>query len=580
MPPSFASNVPGLRCCEGFILMNFAGTYRAEKRAAGRAMGSVALISILSSFCLLALPLYLFQVYDRVLTSRSFETLVAVTIIACVVLIAFGFLDTLRQVLLARIGVRFESRVSGLFIAGEMAMPRGASATSLHQLAELRKLVGSNVFPNLFDLPVMLLFLLIVFMIHPLLGGIVFIGMIFLLAIAALGEFLTADDVRATDEAAAAARRTLASYLSQQETVRALGLYPQGVAHWGKAQAKHLRLLLHLLARTSALSSTSKLVRQLLQIAMIGGGAVLVLSDHVTPGIIFATSIVASRALAPVEAIVGGWRQLKQASFALRKLDERVAAFKLTDRATPLPRPTQSLRAERVVYVPGLGKPPILKGITGVVRAGENVAVVGPSGAGKSTFARVLIGYLEPTGGQVLLDGQDLRVWDPVNRGIHMGYLPQQVGFFEGTVRENIARMRVDDPPELAIEVAHFVGIHDMIMGFPDGYDTVIADNGFQPSGGQKQLLGLARAYYGGPAFVVLDEPNASLDTDGEQILFSTLKRASAGGIASIVVTQRLSLLNHVDKVLVLKAGQVDAYGSPAEVLPGKLVRPVSNKAS
>ena len=560
--------------------MNLVETYRAEKHAAKRAMIGVALISVVSSFCLLSLPLYLFQVYDRVIASRSVETLVAVTVIACIVLITFGLLDTLRQIMLARIGVRFEARVSGLFLAGEMALPRGASASSLHQLAEIRKLIGSSVFPNLFDLPVMLLFLLIVFLIHPLLGGIVFVGMILLLAVAGFGEFLTGDHVKATEEAAGSARKTFESHLRQHEIIRALGLYPQTVTHWGSAQAKHLTKLLGLLARTSALSATSKTVRQLLQVAMIGGGALLVLSDHVTPGIIFATSIIASRALAPVEAIVGGWRQLKQASLALKKLDARVEAFSLSARHTPLPRPQQRLAADRVVYVPTPGRPPILKGITGAIEAGQNVAIVGPSGAGKSTFARVLIGFLEPTGGQVLLDGQDLRAWDPVTRGIHMGYLPQQVGFFEGTVRENIARMRVDDPPELAVEAARFVGIHDMIMRFPEGYETVISENGFQPSGGQKQLLGLARAYYGGPAFVVLDEPNASLDTDGEQILFGTLKRAAAAGIASIVVTQRLSLLHHVDKVLVLKSGQVDAYGKPADVMPGKLVRPVTNKAS
>lgn len=560
--------------------MNLAETYRAEKRAALGSMGGVAVVSIISSFCLLAMPLYLFQVYDRVLASRSIETLIAVTVIACVVLIAFGLLDTLRQILLARIGVRFEARVAGLFLTGEMALPRGSSVSSIYQLAEIRKMIASNVFPNLFDLPVMLLFLLLVFLIHPLLGGIVLIGMILLMVIAAFGEFLTGGNVKATEEAASAARMTLNSHLQQHETIRALGLYPQTVAHWGRAQAKHLTQLLNLLSRSSAVSSTSKLVRQLLQIAMIGGGAVLVLNDHVTPGIIFATSIIAGRALAPVEAIVGGWRQLKQASLALKKLDARVASFTLTDRQTPLPRPTHSLTADRVVYVPAPGQQPILKGINGAIPAGQNVAIVGPSGAGKSTFARVLIGFLEPTGGQVLLDGQNLKSWDPVTRGIHMGYLPQQVGFFEGTVRENIARMRIDDPPELAVEAAQFVGIHDMIMRFPNGYDTVIAESGFQPSGGQKQLLGLARAYYGGPAFVVLDEPNASLDTDGEQILFGTLQRASAAGIASIVVTQRLSLLHHVDKVLVLKNGQVDVFGNPADVMPGKLVRPVPNKAS
>ena len=560
--------------------MSLPAIYRAEKQAALRAMIGVAGLSMLSSLCLLAMPLYLFQVYDRVIASRSVETLVAITLIVCVVLVAFSVLDTLRQILLARIGVRFEARVSGPLLAGELALPRATSAPSLSQISEVRQVISSSVFPSLFDLPVMFVFLLLVFLIHPLLGTIVLAGMVTLLGIALLSEFLTRSRVKATEDTSAAPRKALESYLHQHETIRALGLYPQVVKQWGRAQSQHQEALLQLLTRASALSSTSKLARQLIQVAIIGGGALLVLSDHVTPGIIFATSIVAGRALAPVETIVGGWRQLKKASLALKKLEERVETFRLADGQMLIARPSHSLTADRIVYIPGPGKPPILKGITGVIKAGQNVAIVGPSGAGKSTFARVLVGYLEPTNGQVLLDGQDMKTWDPVTRGIHMGYLPQQAGFFEGTVRENIARMRTDDPPELAVEAARFVGIHDMIMRFPEGYDTVISENGFQPSGGQKQLLGLARAYYGGPAFVVLDEPNASLDTDGEQILFGTLKRASAVGIASIVVTQRLSLLHHVDKVLVLKNGQVDAYGDPADVMPGKLVRPVPNKAS
>lgn len=561
-------------------MMNLIQSYTAEKNAAKRRMVGVALISVVSSVCLLAVPLYLFQIYDRVLASHSYETLIAVTALAAAVLLTFGFLDTLRQVMLARIGVRFEARVSGLILAGELALPQGGSSRSMHQLSEIRKVVASPVFPNLFDLPVMLLFLLIVFLIHPVLGSIVTVGIVLLLLIAFIGEVVTAPGAKETEEAASTARKTLEGHMRQHELIRALGLYRQTVVHWGRFQAKHLTSLLSLMARGSALTSSSKTMRQLIQIAMIAGGAVLVLQGQATPGIIFATSIVASRALAPIESIVGGWRQLKQASLHLKQLEARIAGFNLADRHTPLPRPQGRLVAERVVYVPGAGKQPILKGITGAIEAGQNVAIVGPSGAGKSTFARVLIGFLEPTGGQVLLDGQNLKAWDPVARGIHMGYLPQQVGFFEGTIRENIARMRTEDAPELAVEAAQFVGIHDIIMRFPDGYDTIISENGFQPSGGQKQLIGLARAYYGGPAFVVLDEPNASLDTDGEQILFSTLKKASSVGIATVVVTQRLSLLHHVDKVLVLKGGLVEAYGDPSEVMPGRLVRAVPNKAS
>ena len=554
--------------------------YLAEKRAAWRSMGTVAVISMIASLCMLAMPLYLFLIYDRVIMSHSVETLVAITVIVLVVLFAFGILDAIRQTMLARIGVRFESRVAGLVMGAELAQQRGANPQPLHQLAGIRQVMSSGIFPNLFDLPVMVLFVDLVFLIHPVFGGIVLAGIAVLLVITFLGEIATAGAIKQTQADASAANRKLDSHFRQQELVRSLGLYRESVNDWGTAQAKHLSGLLGIMARNNAFSAASKTARQIVQIALIGGGAALVIGDHVTAGVIFATSTVGSRALAPIEAIVGGWRQLKQASLQLKQLDARFDQLNLPDNQTPLPRPSSRLTADRVVYIPAPGAPPILKGITGSIEVGKNIAIIGPSGAGKSTFARTLIGALEPTSGQVMLDGQDMRAWDPVARGIHMGYLPQHVGFFEGTVRENIARMRRDDPPELAVEAAQFVGIHDMIMRFPDGYDTVISDAGFQPSGGQKQLLGLARAYYGAPAFVILDEPNANLDSDGEQILFRAMAAARAEGIATIAVTQRPSLLRYVDKVLVLKAGQVESFGPPSEVMKGNVVQAVPSKVS
>jgi PrtD family type I secretion system ABC transporter len=559
--------------------MNIAEIYRAEKKAAWKAMGSVAAISFVASFGMLSMPLYLFQVYSRVLSSRSLETLASLTFIIFIVLVTFGVLDTVRQIMLAKIGMRFESRVSGLLLAGELSQPRGVSTQSLHHLSEIRKVISSNVFPNIFDLPVMVVFLVIVFIIHPILGGVVALGIVTLFGITVLGHFLTAGIMKDVEKSAVEAQKIMNGHLRQHELIKSLGLYPQSIAQWGKAQSKFLSANLEMLSRSGALGASSKFMRQILQISMIGTGAVLVMYDQVTAGSIFATSVVASRALAPIEGLIGGWKHLKQASFSLKELETKINSFKISDQQTPLSPPSTRLTLDRVVYAPNYGVPPILKGITGAIEAGQNIAVVGPSGAGKSTLARILVGFLEPSAGQVLLDGQDMRAWDPVARGVHMGYLPQQVGFFEGTVRENIARMRLEDDQELAIEAAKFVGIHDIIMRFPKGYDTVISEAGFQPSGGQKQLLGLARAYYGGPSFVILDEPNASLDTDGEQILFGTLKRATSVGIATVVVTQRLSLLHHVDKVLVLKGGLVEAFGSPSDVLPGKLV-PIANKVS
>lgn len=560
--------------------MKLVDAYKREKRAAIRAMGAVAVLSIVAGFCMLAVPIYLFQVYDRVLTSRSIETLVAITAIITLVLVTYGLLDALRGILLARIATRFDARVSGLLLAGELAKPDGASSASLNQLASVRRLISSNVFPAIFDLPALFIFLFIVWLIHPLLGAVVLSGIVVLMALTLVGEVLIRNRVREAEEATLKAQETLSSHLRQHELVRALGLYSQSVRHWGRAQASALSAQLVVSARGGAVGSASRAARQLIQIAMICTGALLVISDYLTPGVIFATTVVASRALAPVEGLVAGWRQIKQGRLNLQKIEARIQRLVLSDRQTPLPRPSKRLVADRVTYVPSPGGQPILKGITGAIEAGKNVAIIGPSGAGKSTFARTLVGYLEPTAGQILLDGQDMRAWDPVTRGMHMGYLPQQVGFFDATVRENIARMRIEDDPALAVQAAQFVGVHNMVMRFPEGYDTMMGENNFQPSGGQKQLLGLARAYYGGPAFVVLDEPNASLDSDGEQILFRTLRNARSAGIASIVVTQRLSLLHHVDKVLVLKNGVVDAFGDPKDVMPDKFVRAVRDKAS
>lgn len=559
--------------------MDIKTIYQLERRRARTAMTSVALVSVLSSLCLLAVPLYLFQVYDRVLTSRSLETLLALTAVATVLLLTFGILDALRQVMLARVGARFEARVAGPILAGELSKPDGDPAHALQLLANIRRLIASGVFTSLFDLPLMVLFLLIVVMIHPALGGIVLVGIIILVVLTLIGEWLTRHYIRRVQDTDNDARRLLTNYTQQHELIRALGIYPQVVTAWGDAYGKHLAENLGASARGSSVSSASKMTRQMIQIAMIGGGAALVLSDEVTAGIIFATSVVATRALAPIEAVVGSWRQIRQGLNNLKHLEGRIEKYRLHDQRTPLPAPSGMIRVENLTYIPAVGGKPIIKNVNGALQAGQIIAVVGSSGAGKSTFARLLVGALNPTSGHILLDGQNLSSWDVVARGKATGYMPQQVAFFEGTVRENIARMNKSDPPERAIEAAQFVGVHDMIMSFPMGYDTVISDAGFQPSGGQKQLLGLARAYYGKPSFVVLDEPNANLDGDGEAILANTLRRSREAGITTLIVTQRLSILPLVDKVLILKNGVVEKFGPPGEVML-KRVQAVPSKVS
>lgn len=554
--------------------------YRQEKRRAYAALAWVGVISVISSFCLLAVPLYLFQVYDRVLTSRSVETLFALTVIVCVLLTAFGILDAIRQTILARVGVRFETRILGLVLAGELSDDKGKSAGTFSRVAELRRMIGSRVFPNLFDLPLVGIFLVIVFLIHPILGSIVVAGIVVLVVLALIGEWLSVTAIRRVRDSGDASRRGLENVAQQQELVRALGLYRQVSQFWGRVHSRHLSDVLSLQVKGDSVSSASRMARQMIQIAMIGGGASLVLRDEVTPGVIFATSVVASRALAPIEEVVGGWSQLRQAWNSLGFLQKRFDAYQIRETTTPVLRPHRRLVLERVNYIPPGGRQPILRSVTGAVEAGQLIAMIGPSGAGKSTLARLMAGALSPSTGQVLLDGQALGAWDVEVRGTSMGYMPQQVSFFEGTVRENIARLRLTDPPELAIEAAKFAGIHEMIMAFPHGYETVISEGGFQPSGGQKQLLGLARAYYRQPAFVVLDEPNANLDSDGEALLLALLRRAKEAGIATVIVTQRTSVLQHVDKVLIMRNGTVDSFGPPAEVLPKRTVRALPGRAS
>jgi len=300
----------------------------------------------------------------------------------------------------------------------------------------------------------------------------------------------------------------------------------------------------------------------------------------VTAGIIFATSVVATRALAPIEAVVGSWRQLRQGLNNFKSLEDRIDTYNLMDNRTPLPTPSGAIKIENLTYVPPGGGGAIVKNISGAIQAGQIIAIVGSSGAGKSTFARLLVGAINPSAGRILLDGQNISSWDVVARGKSTGYVPQQINFFEGTVRDNISRLNKHDLPELAIEAAKFVGVHEKIMSFPMGYDTIISENGFQPSGGQKQLIALSRAYYNRPSFVVLDEPNANLDGEGEAILANALRKSKEAGITAIIVTQKLSVLSNVDKVLVLKKGSVEKFGPVDEVMPKKIVQAVPSKVS
>lgn len=559
--------------------MSLIEDYKKEEAGVRRAMHTAGFYSFLASVSMLGVPMFLFQVYNSVLKSRSIETLVAMAIFAIVTMIGYGVFDAVRNNILSKAAVRMEARLAGMLLAGELSRQHGANVQSVRDLSTIRQVVASPAFAALFDVPFIPIFLGLIFFIHPALGVVVLVGACILVGMGLWTDRATAQLNQEHMEAAVKSSQTLEMHMNSQEIIRAQGMYREVVAHWGRPQGDQLNRYLESTETTSQFSSASKAVRQVIQVLMIGAGALLVLEDLATAGVIFATAMIGGRALAPVEQIVGSWRILKQAFETRQRLLTRLEDLSLPENRTQLPRPKGVLQLERVVYVPQPGVPPIIKGVNGAIQAGDSVAIIGPSGAGKSTLARLIVGYLLPSAGRVTLDGQDLKVWDPVAKGLHMGYMPQQSTFFEATVRENIARLRFEDPEELAIEAAKMAGVHEYMMRLPQGYDTVISKSaGFYPSGGQAQLIALARAFYGNPKVLVLDEPNAALDTEGEKIFHKALHTANKLGMTVVLVTQRPSVLQHVDKVMLMQDGMIKDFGPKEKVLKNSNVKTVPPK--
>lgn len=552
--------------------MSLLDEFKENEAVFKQKLKAVGLYSFLASLCMLAMPVYLSLVYDKVLSSRSFETLLALTLFSVIFLIAFGFFDSVRMHLLAKNAAHLETQTAGQVLAAEFARQTDTRTQTIRDLGALRQLLSSGGFAALFDVPVIPLYLVILFLIHPILGAVVLVGGGILVAIALVADRKVAPSSEAFTEANIKAHQNLEMFMRSQEIVRAQGMYNSVVREWGKAHGDALKHHLASFLKMTGYSSTSKAARQILQVGVIGTGAILVLADQATAGVIFAASIIGGRALAPIEQIVGNWRNLKQGKSTYNRLTERLKELSLPDIKTPLPRPKGEILVERIGYVPMPGAAPIIRGISGKIAAGESVAIIGPSGAGKSTFARLLAGSIEPSAGRIALDGQDLKAWDPTSRGLYIGYMPQQVTFFDATIRENIARLRSDDDPELAVRAAQLAGVHDMILQLPQGYDTMISSQGYRPSGGQSQLIALARAFYGSPAVLILDEPNASLDTQGEAIFHKALGTAKKMGMTVIMVTQRPSALKFTDKVMVLEAGVVKQYDERDKVVNGRMV--------
>jgi ATP-binding cassette subfamily C protein/ATP-binding cassette subfamily C exporter for protease/lipase/ATP-binding cassette subfamily C protein EexD len=530
----------------------------------------VALFSLVLNLLMLTTPIYMLQVFQRVLGSGHVETLIFLTLIAGFALLILGVLDMLRVWVLSRIGVWLNLEVSPAVMAASLnhalASP-ARNAQSLRDLAQVQGFVGGQGITAFLDSPWVPVFVAVIWLMHPWLGVLALVSAAVLFGVALINELTTRKPLREAGLAQISADRFADSVMRNAEAVRGMGMGPAVLETWKCKSAPGRASRMAAEARNGFFTGLTKFLRLFVQIAILGLGAFLVLKGELTPGQMIAGSILLSRALAPVEQSIGGWRAFTNTRNAYGRLQQlfRIASG-LMDNRTRLPAPAGGIEVLDATFVPPGGEEPILRRIAFRLEPGEVLAINGPSASGKSTLCRLLVGVWAPTAGHLRLDGAEIADWRRDEFGRHVGYLPQDVELFAGTVRENIARFQ-DCEDDAVVSAAQQAGAHEMILRLPKGYDTPIGDAGVALSGGQRQRIGLARALFGQPVFVVLDEPNANLDAEGETALVHAIAGLKQRGAAVVMAWHRAYALEHVDKLLLLREGRMQGFGARDEIL-------------
>ena len=550
--------------------VDFNASLKAGIDAVRRNLIVVMVFTVASNVLVLAIPIYLFQISDRVLTSRSTDTLIMLTIVIVGAIILQAAFDALRRFILMRTAVEFAAHLGAPILSAAARASlhgNGREYQTLGDLQQVRSFLVSRTLLAFLDAPIAPIFLLAVFLIHPHLGFIVVVTAILLLIFTQINQKMTAVPFADANTAQVKANLHLDSMTRNSQIINALAMIPEAVQIWGKDTAASLKAQVIAQDRNIAIAAMSKGVRLLTQVTMLGWGAYLALEGQLTGGMVIASSIIAGRALAPIEGAIEGWNQFSQSRAAYGRISTLLKASPLNFERLNLPKPEGRLDVERLLYVPQGTKRVVLNGISFSLQPGESLAVIGNSGAGKTTLGKMLVGSILPTSGNVRLDLMDLRNWDQRQFGENIGYLPQDVQLFPGSIKANIARMRLDADDEQIYRAAMLADVHEMIAGLPHGYETMVAADGSPLSGGQKQRIALARAFFGDPHLVVLDEPNSNLDSAGDVALMRALQHAREQKITMITVTQRPSLLQSVDKILLLVNGTVALFGMRVDVL-------------
>lgn len=517
----------------------------------------------------LSSPLYLMQVYNRVLLNENITTLVLLTVILAVALLTMAALDAVRAQILIRCGIRLDMALAGRVFEALVirSSQRGASRGSLHlrNFDQFRTFITGPGIYFAFDLPWIPIYLLLLFFIHPVLGTVATLGAILLLTLAWLNEVMTRGPLKDAEDAGNQSYVFTDNVLRHADVVRAMGMQPAIERNWQTQRAQMLAQQAFASDKNAVMSATIRFFRLLLQSLMLGTGAWLAIDHVISPATIFAASIVMGRALVPVEQAVGTWKQFVAAREGYAHVRALLNAVDVSAPRTLVPRHRNTVDVRELTYFVPARKDPVLKGLSFALAGGEAMGIVGPSGSGKSTLARLLVGAATPADGKLRFGGLDYGHWDPLEFGRNVGYLPQDVGLFAGSVRDNIARFG-DASTEEIIDAAKRAGIHEMILDLPKQYDTLLGPGGVGLSGGQRQRLGLARALLGRPPLLVLDEPNANLDAPGEEALRDALVDCKQQGATVVVITHRTTILDIVDVLIVLRNGALEMMGPPSEV--------------
>lgn len=538
---------------------------QAALKACKGSFMAVGFFSLFINALMLVPTFYMLQVYGRVVTGGNLTTLSMLTIIMTVLLVTMGTLELVRSRIMVRVSTRLDVLLSRDVYRASFgrALESGgmdASAQSLNDLTGLRQFLTGNGLFAFFDAPWLPIYIGVMFLFHPWYGWVAVASGLILLLLAALNERMTGKALGQANKENITATLSTTKNLRNAEVIEAMGMLDALIQRWGQGHRNVLLLQSQASDKGSAIGAISKTFRLLVQSLILGLGAWLAVRQEISPGMVIAGSVLLGRALAPLDQLIGSWKGFISARSQYARLNEVLDQQLAEPERMSLPPPQGAITVENLFVAPPGSKTPVIRGVGFGVPAGTVVGIIGPSASGKSTLARALMGVWAPQNGVVRLDGADISTWDKAELGPHLGYLPQDIELFEGSISDNIARFGPVDATKV-VQAARTAGVHEMILQLSDGYDTVIGSEGVNLSGGQRQRIALARALYGSPKLILLDEPNSNLDEAGEQALMQAIEQIKLTGATVFIITHRMTILSHLDRLLVMNKGSIGLYG-------------------